>query len=260
MGRCAAFGNIVVITPADKLACPPSLFVHIDVFSTLSSMKKAPEKLRFAVIAVDVPVFAVVDGELLALVSPVDRPPHYKNVDGFIGGLIDASETADDAVERHLRDKAALTYLYTEQLYTFSALERDKRNRVISVAYLGLVRPDTARTFSADNARFVPVKQLGRLAYDHNEVLQVALRRLMGKLEYTTIAQFLLPKHFTLTELQTVYEVVLKREFDKRNFRKKILSLDILKETGRMEEGVKHRPAALYQFTSSKLEELPLFA
>lgn len=223
-------------------------------------MKKAPEHLRFAAIAIDIPVFGMVEGELYALVSPVNRPPHYKNVPGFIGGLIEPSETADDAVVRYLKENAGISELYTEQLYTFSELERDKRNRVISIAYFGLVRPDVVRAFDHPAASFVPVKKLPTLAYDHDSIKEKAVKRLAGKLEYTTIAQYLLPRHFTLTELQTVYEVVFKKEFDKRNFRKKILALNIVKETGRMEEGVKHRPAALYEFSSQKLKELPLIA
>ncbi len=151
-----------------------------------------------------------------------------------------------------------MTKLYLEQLYTFSDVERDKRNRVVSVAYLGLVRPDTAKAYKHDEAAFVPIKQLTSLAYDHDEMLQVALKRLQGKLSYTTIAQHLLPRHFTLSQLQTIYEVILKKELDKRNFRKKIIALGVVRDTGQVEEGVKHRPAALYEFTNNKLQELQL--
>ena len=89
-------------------------------------------------------------------------------------------------------------------------------------------------------------------------MLLTALGRLQGKLAYTTIAQYLLPKHFTLSELQAVYEIILQKDFDKRNFRKKILTLEVIKETGKMQEGVKNRPAALYEFSSKKIKELPL--
>jgi 8-oxo-dGTP diphosphatase len=221
-------------------------------------MKRAPEQFRFAAMAVDAVVFAFIDGELHGLVSTVDRPPHYVNVPGFLGGMITAEETAEEACARVLDEKGGLSRVYLEQLYTFSAVNRDKRNRVVSVAYLGLVRPDVAAAYEHPDASFRPVRELAQLAYDHDEMLAVALKRLRGKLEYTTIAQFLLPRHFTLSQLQDVYEVVFKKEFDKRNFRKKILALDIVKDTGRLEEGVKHRPAALYEFTSQKLKELPL--
>jgi 8-oxo-dGTP diphosphatase len=221
-------------------------------------MKKAPERLRFAVMAIDTVVFSFINGELCALVSPVNRPPYYINSLGFLGGIIDAKETAEEASLRILKEKGALEKAYLEQLFTFSAVERDKRNRVVSVAYLGLVRPDIAEVYAYPDAKFVSVKKLSKLAYDHDEMLLTALTRLRGKLTYTTIAQYLLPKQFTLSELQAVYEGVLQKELDKRNFRKKILALEIVRETGRMQEGVKNRPAALYEFSSTKIKELTL--
>jgi len=221
-------------------------------------MQKAPAEFRFAAIAIDAIVLTIIDGQLHGLVSNVDRPPHYVNVPGFLGGIITAEETADETCSRILQEKGNLKKVYLEQLYTFSDVARDKRNRVVSVAYMGLVRPDVAGSYEHEGVSFQPLGQLKNLAYDHDEMLQVALKRLRGKLEYTTIAQHLLPNHFTLTELQQVYEIVFKKEFDKRNFRKKILALDIVRDTGNVEEGVKHRPAALYKFSSQKIVDLPL--
>ncbi len=219
-------------------------------------MKKAPERLRFAAVAVDAVIFGIKAGKLCVCLGTVNRPPHYVNVEAFIGGLIEVGETAETALTRHLASKTHLPHIYTEQLYTFSALERDKRNRVISISYLALVRPETCEADSTSDIRWCPVSQLPKLAYDHKEIFTVALERLRGKLAYTNLAQFLLPKEFTLTQLQEVYELVLEREIDKRNFRKKILSLGIIEETGKAQEGVKNRPAALYRFTSQKLKEL----
>jgi len=223
-------------------------------------MKQAPKQFRFAALATDVVVFGLINGKLHSLVSTVNRPPHYVNAPGFLGGMVTEKETAREACVRVLAEKGHLPDVYLEQLYTFSDVERDKRNRVVSVAYIGLVRPDTAATYSHPDASFVPVTKLKKLAYDHDDMLVVALNRLQGKLSYTNIAQFLLPRHFTLSELQEMYEVILKKEFDKRNFRKKILALDIVKDTGRAQEGVKNRPAALYEFTTQKIKELPLLA
>jgi 8-oxo-dGTP diphosphatase len=223
------------------------------------TMKKAPEELRFAAMAVDAVIFGIVDKKLHVLVQNVVRPPHYVNMPGFPGGLIDKTETAEDAVERHLAEKVHLPAkdVYTEQLYTFSAINRDKRNRVISVGYVGCVKPEVIEAYAYDDATWVPVKKLDRLAYDHDDMYAKAVERLRGKLSYTTVAQFLLPNFFTLTELQEVYEVILGTDLDKRNFRKKILALDVVKETGRMQEGVKNRPAALYAFKSKTIKELP---
>lgn len=219
-------------------------------------MKQAPAELRFAAMAVDAVVFGFRDKTLYVLVQEVNRPPHYIHIPGFPGGLIASTETAEEAVTRHLKDKVQLTSVYLEQLYTFSALLRDKRNRVISVGYVGCVVPDVMTEKTAPDAAWVPVAQLKKLAYDHGAMYDMAIARLRGKLAYTTIAQFLLPRYFTLTELQVVYEVVLGVTLDKRNFRKKVLALGFITETGKMQEGVQNRPAALYAFTSKKLIEL----
>ena len=219
-------------------------------------MKQAPIELRFAAMAVDAVIFGIQNKKLHVLVQNVNRPPHYINIPGFPGGLIDKSETAEEAVVRHLADKATLKKVYLEQLYTFSALERDKRNRVISVGYVGCVEPSIITAFTNDSVRWLPVGSIKKLAYDQGSMFDMAIARLRGKLAYTTVAQFLLPPTFTLTELQSVYEVILGTTLDKRNFRKKILALNCLKETGKMQEGVQNRPAALYTFVSKKLVEL----
>ncbi len=221
-------------------------------------MNRAPENLRFAAMAIDAVVFAYLDGELKVCIKPVSSESAYKGMQAFPGGLIRETENADGALTRVLETKVGLKPAYSEQLYTFSDVNRDKRNRVVSVAYLCFVRPDTAAVPAAGDATFVSVRDLPPLAYDHAEIINVALGRLRGKLTYTTIAQFLLPRHFTLTERQGVYEMILGTTLDKRNFRKKILALDIVKDTGRVQEGVQNRPAALYTFTSQKLTELPL--
>lgn len=160
----------------------------------MSISKKAPEKLRFAAVAVDVVVFAVVEGKLSVLLGEVNRPPYYTNIEAFIGGLINAEETAEAALLRHITSKTNLKKLYTEQLYTFSDIERDSRSRVISISYLGLVRPEVASLSLASGLRWCSVKQLPSLAYDHNEMFKVAIDRLKGKISYTNVAQFLLPK------------------------------------------------------------------
>jgi 8-oxo-dGTP diphosphatase len=219
-------------------------------------IKKAPEKIRFAAVAIDVVLFGIVDGKLSVLLGTVNRPPYYTNIEAVIGGLLAVDETTHEALQRHVANKTHLSRMYTEQLYTFSGLERDKRNRVISISYLGLVRPDDAARAPVDGLRWCPVTKVPQLAFDHNEMCKVALTRLQGKIKYTNLSQFLLPKQFTLSELQTVYELVLGKEIDKRNFRKKILALDMVIETGELQAGVKNRPAALYRFKTEKPIEL----
>ncbi len=235
-----------------------SVIDYHNVYCTLRCMKRAPEELRFAAMAVDAVVFSIIEGKLVTLVGSVSSTSAYRGQEAFIGGLIKESENADQALARILKEKAAVTPVYSEQLYTFSAVNRDKRNRVVSVAYIAFVRPTNAEWYKHDNAHFVPVQELKKLGYDHDDILIAAIARLKGKLTYTSIAQFLLPTQFTLTELQNVYEIILNREIDKRNFRKKIIALDIVRDIGRVQEGVQNRPAALYEFISPKLIELPI--
>jgi 8-oxo-dGTP diphosphatase len=221
-----------------------------------------PQKpaLRFAVLAIDVALFAVLDRRLCVLLIPVDRPPHFVNRAGLPGGLIAPEETAEQAVARHLRDKAEVSGVYVEQLATFSAVDRDPRGRVVSVAHLGLMPAEQAAAVPlARGQRWMPVEQAKHLAYDHDEILAAACERLRARLGYRTIARHLLPREFTLTELQQTYETVLGRPFDKRNFRKKLLDAGIVRATGRMRTGQPSRPAELHRFAGAGVRVIELF-
>lgn len=218
-------------------------------------MKQAPAQFRFAAMAVDATIFSVVDGKLAVLLQPVASDSAYNGMEAFLGGLIRPSENAKEAVLRVTKEKGGITPEHIEQLYTFSDINRDKRNRVVSVAYLAFVRPNIAAAYNHEAAHFVPVKQVSKLAYDHNDILNLALRRLRSKVTYTNIVQYLLPRHFTLSQLQNMYELILDEELDKRNFRKKVTALNLVEDTGQKQEGVQNRPATLYRFTSSALTE-----
>ncbi len=216
---------------------------------------------RFAIAAVDAVMFAVVDGKLLTLVRPVvTETGVYKGQYGFPGGIMLPTEDAEAALTRHLKDKAGLTNVYTEQLATFTAVNRDVRSRAVAIAYMGLVEPRTVATYAHPDAKWVSVTDVPKLAYDHAEILAVARKRLASKLRYTTIVRLLLPNQFTLTELQSVYEIVCGEVFDKRNFRKKILALDIITDTGEVQSGMANRPAALYSFVGKKVTEIPVIS
>jgi len=216
--------------------------------------------LRFAVLAIDVALFAVLDRRLSVLLIPVDRPPHFLNTRGLPGGLIAPEETAEQAVARHLRDKAEVSGVYVEQLATFSRVDRDPRGRVVSVAYLGLMPAEQAAAVPlALGQRWVPVEEAKHLAYDHDDILAAACERLRARLGYSTIARHLLPREFTLTELQQTYETVCGRAFDKRNFRKKLLEAGIVRPTGRMRTGQPSRPAELHRFAGTGVRVIELF-
>lgn len=168
------------------------------------------------------------------------------------GGFVNMDEDLETAARRELEEETGATVDYLEQLYTYGAPERDPRGRVISVAYFGLVRPMTVEGASdARDAQWCPLDPLdwvgsANLAFDHSEILMTALGRLRAKLTYEPIGFNLLPKQFTLGQLRSLYETILGTHIDKRNFRKKIATMNILIETGVTE--TRGRPAALYRF------------
>ncbi len=222
----------------------------------------SPSPLHVAILATDVALFTIKDDAFFVRLITVDRPPHFKNTPGLPGGLIDAKEIAEEAASRHLTTKAGISsHIYLEQLYTFSALNRDPRGRVVAVAYIALVpweqlSPDEQR--DGDGAYWHKVHGLKGLAYDHDEILKVALERLRSRVHYTTLISKLLPKEVTLTDLETAYEILLGTDLDKRNFRKKILKLNILKELPKKRTGGSFRPAQLYAFASDKVKEIEM--
>jgi len=227
----------------------------------MTSRDPSPEELRFAVLAADTVLLSIRDGVLYTRVIGVNRPPYYANAWGFPGGLIGPRETADAAAVRHLAAKShvAVEKPYVEQLYTFSAIDRDKRGRVVAVAYLALVPWEQLSTEEREDtadAKWVPVATLKGLAYDHDEMLKLARARLASRITYTTLIGKLMPSEFTLTELEQSYEAILKTKLDKRNFRKKILKLGILKALNKKRKAGRSRPAELYRFASSTVKDI----
>lgn len=175
------------------------------------------------------------------------------------GGFITIDESLEEAAKRELQEKTGVQDVYLEQLYTFGDPGRDPRTRVITVVYFALL--DSARlqvraTESASDVGWFSVYELPPLAFDHDKILDYALSRLRGKLDYTTIAFNLLPAHFTLRELQRVYEIILHKRLDKRNFRKKVLATGILEDTGEKKMEGTHRPARLYRFNPAAEHKL----
>jgi 8-oxo-dGTP diphosphatase len=146
-----------------------------------------------------------------------------------------------------------------EQLYTFGGLGRDPRERVVTVAYYALLKLSDHRVQAATDARdaaWFAVDDLPRLAFDHADIVSVALTRLRGKVRYQPIGFELLPPKFTLSQLQRLYEIVLERPLDKRNFRKKVLALGLLEELDEVEQDVAHRAARLYRFDERRYRKL----
>ena len=174
------------------------------------------------------------------------------------GGFVRMGETVDDAARRELREETGLRDVFLEQLYTFGGLDRDPRGRVVSVAYYALVNLADHRVQSGTDARaarWVPVQDAQGLAFDHDEILRVALERLRAKVRYQPIGFEMLPEKFKLSQLQALYEAILGRPLDKRNFRKRFLAMGLLTQAGE-ERGVPHRAARLFRFDSRRYESL----
>lgn len=209
-------------------------------------------------LTVDCAVFGMDAGGLQVLLVRRDLEP-FKGGWALPGGFVHMEESLDEAARRELREEAGLADIYMEQLYTFGEPNRDPRGRVVSVAYYALVKLEThplkASTDASDAAWF-EVSDLPALAFDHDVILDTALKRLRGKVRYEPIGFELLAPKFTLTELQRLYEIILERPLDKRNFRKKILSMDLLVELDEVQKDVAHRAARLYKFDSKKYEKL----
>ena len=218
----------------------------------MAKAPRPPHKLKFAIIATDTVLFCGSQRDLKVLLMKADRPPFYKEHWGVPGGLIHPKETADEAAKRHLWEKAGAKFAHIEQLYTFSALDRDPRGRVVSVAYLALTPTTDIAKREGSVVCWFSVANLPKLAYDHKDIIRTAIERLRSKLAYTNIAFGLLPEEFTLGELQRLYEIVLCRRIDKRNFRKKLFHLKLVVGTKKKKRAGRSRPAELYRFSERR--------
>lgn len=217
-------------------------------------MTKPWKNFKHAVIATDIVIFTVDDNKLKVLMIKMRKKP-FSEMWAVPGGLVHIDESVDESARRHLKDKTGVSNVYLEQLYTFGNVLRDPLGRVVSVAYFALIPKDSVSLKTTDEYEGVDwfsIKELPRLAYDHAEIVKMAVERLKAKLEYSNIVHGLLPKEFTLTDLQKTYELILEKEIDKRNFRKKILSLNIIKKSNKKSTGGANRPAELYKFISTK--------
>lgn len=211
-----------------------------------------------AALTVDCVVFGLdADGLRILLIERGQDP--YKGQWALPGGFVRLDETLPEAARRELQEETGVAPAYLEQLYTFSELDRDPRERVVSVAYYALVKLSAHHVQAAtdaSDAQWFPADDPPALAFDHDRILGVALERLRGKVRYQPVGFDLLPEKFTLTELQRMYEIILGRALDKRNFRKKINSMNLLEALDEHQRGVAHRAARLYRFDKARYEEL----
>ncbi|WP_055447700.1 NUDIX hydrolase [Lacinutrix mariniflava] len=210
-------------------------------------------------VAVDAVVFGYESkGNLSILLIKRGIEP-FKNSWALPGGLVLENESLEDAVKRELKEETGVTIDYLEQLYSFGKPNRDPRNRVISISYFGLVKPNHF-TIKADTdaqeAQWFSVDNLPNLAFDHQTIFEMAKSRLQSKLTYQPIGFDLLNKEFPFSDLEHLYTSILEKEIDRRNFRKKIMSYGILEETNKMSQKGSGRPAKLFKFNTTKYDSL----
>ena len=209
-------------------------------------------------LTVDCVVFGYDETALRVLLIKRGDPP-FEGRWALPGGFVHLDESLDEAARRELSEETGVERVYLEQLYTFGAVERDPRERVVTVAYFALVKLSDHRLRAANDAReaaWFDVDAVPELAFDHERILQTALTRLRAKVRYQPIGFELLPRKFTLTQLQRLYEIVLGAELDKRNFRKRLLAMDVLEELDEVEQAVADRAARLYRFDEKKYKAL----
>ena len=211
-----------------------------------------------AALAVDCVVFGLDDEDLKVMLIERGQAP-FKGRWALPGGFVRLDETLDEAARRELEEETGLKRLFLEQLYTFGGIKRDPRERVVSVAYYALCNLRDHKVQGATdaaNAAWFGLHDLPSLAFDHDDILATAVERIRGKVRYVPIGFELLPRKFTLTQLQKMYEKILDRELDKRNFRKKVLGMGILEETDEVQQDVAHRAARLYRFDEQAYKRL----
>jgi len=200
-------------------------------------------------VTTDVVIFTIRDEQLkLLLIKRAGTP--YKGKWALPGGFVQLDEDIDSGARRELEEETGVSGVYLEQLYTFGKVERDPRERVITVAYFALIPSDKIQLRAATDAEAVGwfgFDELPPLAFDHQGIVDMAHERLVAKLDYSTIAFQFMPETFTLRQLQDIYEIILQEEVDKRNFRKWVMALDQLQETDAMSQEGAGRPARLYR-------------
>lgn len=209
-------------------------------------------------VTTDVVVFTIRDRRLNLLLIERGGEP-FRGIWALPGGFLDIDEDLEACAKRELEEETGVSGVYLEQLYTFGKPDRDPRERVISIAYYALVPSDRLQVKAASDAsdaKWFALDEMPELAFDHNQIIKQAHGRLVAKLDYSTIAFQFMAETFTLSELQAVYEILLDEELDKRNFRKWILALEQVEETGKLRRTGNHRPARMYRLKNPDQVEI----
>lgn len=215
-------------------------------------MEKSIHDFEKPSLTADIVIFTIKEGELKVLLVKRDINP-FKGSWALPGGFVRINESLENAAKRELEEETGIKNIYLEQLFSFGDPGRDPRGRVVTVAYMALVNSEEMElraSTDASDAQWFSIKKFPSLVFDHKKILNYSLKRLKWKFEYTTVAFSLLPKKFAISQVQKIYEIVFDKKFDKRNFSKKIISLNILKEEG-IKKNVSHRPPMMYSLKKS---------
>jgi 8-oxo-dGTP diphosphatase len=213
-----------------------------------------------SVFSTDCVIFGFEAGELKVLLIERNEEP-FKDWYALPGNIVGPDESVDAAAQRILYELTGLHDLPMRQFHTFGEVNRHPQGRVVTIAYFALIRISGQKdlmpiTQYARKAFWHPVNDLPTLAFDHTDIFKRAFKKIRAKLNYEPIAFELLPEKFTLTQLQSLYEAVLSKQLDKRNFRKKMLSYGFLKELAEKQKGVSYRAAKLYKFDRRKYAKI----
>lgn len=208
-------------------------------------------------------LFTVKDGDVKVLLVQRSNIP-YTNKWMLPGGAVYNTEDCETAIKREMLEKAGITGIYVEQFHAFSNPNRSPLMRMLAVGYIGIVNSEKLnikkKTEKTQNAGWFNLKDVPTdLAYDHREILLEAIDAIKNRIMRSTIVKSLLPKYFTLPELQKVYEAILDKKFDRRNFRKRFLQLNLIENTGLVQDVKGHRPANFYRFITSNEYNIDIF-
>jgi 8-oxo-dGTP diphosphatase len=208
-------------------------------------------------LSVDCVIFGYTDADLYVATIHCNMPP-YDGLFSLVGDLVRPDEDADQAVQRVITDRTGLKNLYFEQVFTFTKAGRHPLGRVVSVAYYSLIKLDEFfDSISSVNSdmKWMNVKEIGKLAFDHNEIFNKCFSQLKDQMKERPVGFSLLPKKFTLNQLQELFEIILEIKLDKRNFRRKLLAMEILNDLNEFQTHVSHRPAKYYSFNRELYEK-----
>ena len=209
-------------------------------------------------LSVDCVVFGYHKGQVSVLLVERDAEP-FKGSWALPGDLVNLDEDMDEAAGSVLRKLTGLENIFMEQFYSFGSVQRHPAGRVATVAYYSLVNSDEYKPKASawiKSIQWFDIRSLPKLAFDHDQILDKGIRTLQRRVRYRPVGFELLPTKFTLSELQELYEALLNAKFDKPNFRKKILSMELLRPLEEVQENVSHRPAKLFQFDENRYQEL----